>query len=107
MYYNVYMNKKAKKKNSDYSIAEIKDMILRDAPEIEYGRYNITAPKIVMERLAEETGEPRSGAVTRFVIEDLEKKELKRKQKSLAKDLAMFNRESLEIIKGYDYSHIK
>jgi len=102
---------KSKKKTPDkkikYTVAEIKEMILRDSPKIEYGRYNITAPKIVMEKLSEEVNEPRSTAVTRFVLKELEDKDLKRKQKALAKDLAIFNKESLKIVKGYDYSHIK
>ena len=101
---------KIKKKISDekieYTVAEIKEMILRDSPLIEYGRYNITAPKIVMERLAKETNEPRSSVVTRFVLEDLEERELDKKRKALARDLVAFNTEALEIVNGYDHSHI-
>lgn len=101
---------KSKKKNPDkktnYTVAEIKEMILRDSPLIEYGRYNITAPKIVMERLAQETNEPRSSVVTRYVLEDLEKRELDKKRKALARDLVMFNELSKQIVSEYDYEHI-
>jgi hypothetical protein len=101
---------KSKKKNPDknikYTVAEIKEMILRDSPLIEYGRYNITAPKIVMERLAQETDEPRSSVVTRYVLEDLEERELDKKRNALARDLAFFNKEAVEIVNSYDHSHI-
>ncbi len=98
--------KKIPDKKIEYTVAEIKEMILRDSPLIEYGRYNITAPKIVMERLAKETNEPRSSVVTRYVLEDLEERELYKKQKALARDLVALNEMSRKIISEYDYEHI-
>jgi len=100
------IKKKTLDKKIEYTVAEIKEMILRDSPLIEYGRYNITAPKIVMERLAQETNEPRSSVVTRYVLEDLEKRELDKKREALAIDLVAFNKEALEIVNSYDHSHI-
>ena len=100
------MNKKTKKKNSDYSIAEIKDMILRDAPEIEYGRYNITAPKIVMEKMSEEFDEPRSTVITNMTISMLAKIEKEKRQKDLLEDILMFKDVSKEILSEYDYEQI-
>ena len=98
--------KKILDKKIEYTVAEIKEMILRDSPLIEYGRYNITAPKIVMERLAKETNEPRSSVVTRFVLENLEERELDKKQKALAIDLVALNEISKQIVSEYDYEHI-
>lgn len=98
--------KKLEKSKNKYTVAEIKDMILRDSPLIEYGRYNITAPKIVMERLAQEINEPRSSVITGLALRELEDIELKKKRKSLLKDLIALNEISKEIVSEYDYEHI-
>ena len=97
---------KSKKKNPDkninYTVAEIKEMILRDSPLIEYGRYNITAPKIVMERLAEETNEPRSSIMTGLVLDFVEENKKEKILKGWAKEAKVYNDKlDLEIVKNY------
>ena len=96
--------KKTPDKKIEYTVAEIKEMILRDSPLIEYGRYNITAPKIVMERLAKETNEPRSTVVTGLVLNFVEENKKERILKNWAKEARLYSDKlDLEIVKNYTH----
>lgn len=100
------MDKKKKSNKKKYTVSEIKELILRDSPEIEYGRYNITAPKIVMDMVKEEFKEPRSKVLTNITISMLEKINNEKRKKDLLDDILMFEDVSKDILSEYDYEQI-
>jgi len=90
------------KESKNYTVAEIRDMILKDSPEIEYGRYNITAPKIVMEMLEKETDTPRSTLITSYILEELEESYKKDTLRKWAHEARSFNENSdLTIVESF------